>query len=213
MRIELGMLSLRRTLMTNQQGRWCIMKSNHFFPILLKRKITSRAKKVYILYEGIGIISQITYSASAIASLKDIQIQNIINDFSTDMNCQKVICVTNCHAHMPEPNDIDISVELARPKTDTNREDQTNAEISISAESLILKDISTPPTLTQAGMTVPKPIAKKASPKVKVNESFTSQPNNTIPEKQNNLTHDRAYFCNKTLEQYPMVVKSVIIMY
>src|SRR5436190_1983383 len=58
------------------------------------RKITSRAKKVYILYEGIGIdkISQITYSASAIASLKDIQIQNIINDFSkklTDMNFQK----------------------------------------------------------------------------------------------------------------------------
>ena len=47
-------------------------------------KITSRAKKVYILYEGIGIdkVSQITYSVSAISSLKDIQIQNIINDFS-----------------------------------------------------------------------------------------------------------------------------------
>ena len=67
------------------------------------RKITSRAKKVYILYEGIGIdkISQITYSASAISSLKDIQIQNIINNFSKkliDMNRQKAIGVTICHA-------------------------------------------------------------------------------------------------------------------
>jgi len=95
------------------------------------RKITSRAKKVYILYEGIGIdkISQITYSASAISSLKDIQIQNIINDFPkklTDMNCQaqstisseiKAIGVTNCHAHMSDPsssNDIsDTKVNLS----------------------------------------------------------------------------------------------------
>jgi len=65
------------------------------------RKITSRAKKVYILYEEIGIdkISQITYSA--ISSLKDIQIQNIINNFSKkliDMNRQKAIGVTICHA-------------------------------------------------------------------------------------------------------------------
>jgi hypothetical protein len=111
-----------------------------------------------------------------------------------------------------------ISVELARPKTDTNRDDQTNAEVSISAESLILKDISTPPTLTQAGMTVPKPIAKKASPKVKVNESFTSQPNNTIPEKQNNPAHDRAYFRNKIVWGYSdlykefSIVKNLIIM-
>ncbi|CAG8577851.1 4413_t:CDS:2 [Diversispora eburnea] len=84
------------------------------------RKITSRAKKVYILYEGIGIdkIGQVTYSASAISSLKDIQIQNIINDFSkksTDMNRQaqstisseiKVIGVTNCHAHMSSSTDL-----------------------------------------------------------------------------------------------------------
>ncbi|CAG8757252.1 24100_t:CDS:2, partial [Racocetra persica] len=70
------------------------------------RKITSRAKKVYILYEGIGIdkISQITYSASAISSLKDNQIQNIINDFpkTTDMSCQKVIGMTNCHAYISD---------------------------------------------------------------------------------------------------------------
>ncbi|CAG8684284.1 9119_t:CDS:2, partial [Cetraspora pellucida] len=50
----------------------------------------------------INKISQITYNASAISSLKDIQIQNLINDFSkysTDM-----ISITNCHAHMTEPS-------------------------------------------------------------------------------------------------------------
>ncbi|CAG8625062.1 3175_t:CDS:2, partial [Racocetra fulgida] len=85
------------------------------------RKITSRAKKAYILYEGIGIdkISQITYSASAISSLKDNQIQNIINDFpkTTDMSCQKVIGVTNCHAHMSDlSSSNDSSAELALSK-------------------------------------------------------------------------------------------------
>ncbi|CAG8577556.1 12758_t:CDS:2, partial [Acaulospora colombiana] len=95
------------------------------------RKITSRAKKVYILYEGIGIdkISQKTYSASAISSLKDIQIQNIINDFpkTTDMSCQaqsaisseiKVIGVTNCHAHM---SDLSSSNDSSVPLTARNR--------------------------------------------------------------------------------------------
>ncbi|CAG8723847.1 7870_t:CDS:1 [Cetraspora pellucida] len=85
------------------------------------RKITSRAKKVYILYEGIGIdkISQITYSASAISSLKNNQIQNIINDFpkTTDMSCQKVIGVTNCHAYMSDlSSSNDSSAELVLSK-------------------------------------------------------------------------------------------------
>ena len=31
----------------------------------------------------------------------------------------------------------------------------------------------------------------------------TSQPKKALPEKQNNLTHDHAIFCNKALEQYP----------
>ncbi|RHZ63717.1 hypothetical protein Glove_328g92 [Diversispora epigaea] len=57
------------------------------------RKITFRAKRVYILLEGIGIdkISQVSYSASAISSLKDIQIQNIISDFS-----KTTTIVTSC---------------------------------------------------------------------------------------------------------------------
>ena len=35
MRIELGMLSLRMVLMTNQQEHWCTAKSNPFFLTLL----------------------------------------------------------------------------------------------------------------------------------------------------------------------------------
>ncbi|RHZ71211.1 hypothetical protein Glove_261g90 [Diversispora epigaea] len=95
-------------------------------------KITHRAKKVYILYEGIGIdkISQITYSASAISSLKDIQIQNIINDFSkksTDMSCQKVIGVSNWNTHMSDLSSLtDSSAELTQSKL---------SEIEISEEA------------------------------------------------------------------------------
>ncbi|CAB5383556.1 unnamed protein product [Rhizophagus irregularis] len=47
------------------------------------RKITFRAKKIYILFDGIGInrIQIISCSASAISNLSDNQIQDIINDF------------------------------------------------------------------------------------------------------------------------------------
>ncbi|POG63592.1 hypothetical protein GLOIN_2v544741 [Rhizophagus irregularis DAOM 181602=DAOM 197198] len=80
------------------------------------RKITSRAKKVYVLFEGIGIdkIQAVTYSASAISSLIEIQIQGIISCFpktyksSTDDTdeCQKMISVTNRHAHVTESSEI-----------------------------------------------------------------------------------------------------------
>ncbi|GES74862.1 hypothetical protein GLOIN_2v1869616 [Rhizophagus clarus] len=48
------------------------------------RKITFRAKKIYILFDGIGInrIQIISCSVSAISNLSDNQIQDIINDFS-----------------------------------------------------------------------------------------------------------------------------------
>ncbi|CAB5194332.1 unnamed protein product [Rhizophagus irregularis] len=47
------------------------------------RKITFRAKKIYILFDGIGInrIQIISCSASAISNLYDNQIQDIIDDF------------------------------------------------------------------------------------------------------------------------------------
>src|SRR6266516_4932723 len=47
------------------------------------RKITFRAKKIYILFDGIGInrIQIISCSVSAISNLSDNQIQDIINDF------------------------------------------------------------------------------------------------------------------------------------
>ncbi|GES89649.1 hypothetical protein GLOIN_2v1766209 [Rhizophagus clarus] len=83
------------------------------------RKITSRAKKVYILFEGIGIdkIQAVTYSASAISSLIEIQIQGIISCFpktyksSTD-ECQKMISVINRHAHVTgsSPNEKEIKI-------------------------------------------------------------------------------------------------------
>ena len=84
------------------------------------RKITSRAKKVYILFEGIGIdkIQAVTYSASAISSLIEIQIQGIISCFpktyksSTDDTdeCQKMISVTNRHAHVTESSEVSASM-------------------------------------------------------------------------------------------------------
>ena len=47
------------------------------------RKITFRTKKIYILFDEIGInrIQIISYSASAISNLSVNQIQDIINDF------------------------------------------------------------------------------------------------------------------------------------
>jgi len=47
-------------------------------------KITFRAKKIHILFDGIGInkIQIISCNASAISNLYDNQIQDIINDFS-----------------------------------------------------------------------------------------------------------------------------------
>ncbi|UZO01013.1 uncharacterized protein OCT59_012122 [Rhizophagus irregularis] len=84
------------------------------------RKITSRAKKVYVLFEGIGIdkIQAVTYSASAISSLIEIQIQGIISCFpktyksSTDDTdeCQKMISVTNRHAHVTESSEVSASM-------------------------------------------------------------------------------------------------------
>jgi hypothetical protein len=84
------------------------------------RKITSRAKKVYVLFEGIGIdkIQAVTYSASAISSLIEIQIQGIISYFpktyksSTDDTdeCQKMISVTNRHAHVTESSEVSASM-------------------------------------------------------------------------------------------------------
>ncbi|CAG8586159.1 7020_t:CDS:2 [Diversispora eburnea] len=77
------------------------------------RKRTFKAKKVYTLFEGIGVdmIRQITYSANAISSLTDIQIQNIINRFrkkSTNINdtinCQEVIGVPKKNAYVTEPS-------------------------------------------------------------------------------------------------------------
>src|SRR6266498_1304801 len=86
MRIELEMLSLRMVLMTNQQEHWLYSEIKPLLPDITNvnlRKITFRAKKIYILFDGIEInrIQIISCSTSAISNLYDNQIQDIINDF------------------------------------------------------------------------------------------------------------------------------------
>jgi hypothetical protein len=71
------------------------------------RKITFRAKKIYILFDGIGInrIQIISCSASAISNLSDNQIQDIINDFpknATNMDEKHLVgeTVPNWNRHV-----------------------------------------------------------------------------------------------------------------
>ncbi|CAG8578959.1 8023_t:CDS:2 [Diversispora eburnea] len=76
------------------------------------RQRTFRAKKIYTLLVGIGIekIQAITCSASAISSLTDNQIQDIIICFpkkfisidDSSVKYQKMISITNCNAHVTE---------------------------------------------------------------------------------------------------------------
>ncbi|RHZ78665.1 hypothetical protein Glove_158g77 [Diversispora epigaea] len=88
------------------------------------RQKTFRAKKIYTLLVGIGVekVQAITCSASAISSLTDNQIQDIINCFSGTLvpsfheknsnadvfsaKCQKMIGVTNCNAHVTERSNL-----------------------------------------------------------------------------------------------------------
>ncbi|RHZ46150.1 hypothetical protein Glove_632g23 [Diversispora epigaea] len=147
------------------------------------RKITSRAKKIYILVEGIGMdrIRQVTYSASAISSLKDIQIQNIINDFPkkpTDIN---MICVTNCHGNVIVPSSDNI----------TNRKDQTNTEVSMPPTSQSEKALLE----TEASI-----LPENVSPENQVSSL-------SVPQPQKTLAYTHAYFRNKLLEQYPNLYK------
>ncbi|CAG8599463.1 4797_t:CDS:2, partial [Diversispora eburnea] len=76
------------------------------------RQRTFRAKKIYTLLMGIGVekVQVITCSASAISSLTDNQIQDIIDCFpknfisidDSSVKCKKMIGVTNCNAHVTE---------------------------------------------------------------------------------------------------------------
>ncbi|CAG8517341.1 1726_t:CDS:2, partial [Racocetra fulgida] len=100
-------------------------------------------------------------SQNIVDLFKDIQIQNLINDFpksSTDM-----ICVTNCHAHVTEPS---------------SSKDTSNIKTSIPTESSHISN----------------------------SEDMISENNKSLLEtKVNtpaNLTYDRAYFRNKTLDEY-----------
>ncbi|CAG8584934.1 2687_t:CDS:2, partial [Diversispora eburnea] len=83
------------------------------------RQKTFRAKKIYILLKGIGVekVQTITCSASAISSLTDNQIQDIINCFpkksisvdDSSVKYQEKIGVTNCNAHVTEQSNLNNS--------------------------------------------------------------------------------------------------------
>ncbi|RIB17561.1 hypothetical protein C2G38_1419175 [Gigaspora rosea] len=120
------------------------------------RQKTFRAKKIYILLTGVGVekVRAITSSASAISSLTDNQIQDIINCFpkksiSIDVKYQEKIGVTNCNAHVTEPSsskDVsNIEVRISTESSHTsNSEDMINedvkslseTEVSVSAKSI-----------------------------------------------------------------------------
>ena len=80
------------------------------------------------------MIRRITYSANAISSLTDIQIQNIINRFrkkpinmDDTINCQEVIGVPKKNAHMSDPSSSnDISTENSCDEDANNDEDSDN---------------------------------------------------------------------------------------
>ncbi|CAG8771725.1 26806_t:CDS:1, partial [Gigaspora margarita] len=111
------------------------------------RQRTFRAKKIYTLLMGIGIekIQAITCSASAISSLTDNQIQDIINCFSKNSNVddssvkyQEMIGVTNCNAHVTEPSSSkDVSNIEVRIPTESSH--TSNSEDMISEDKSLLE--------------------------------------------------------------------------
>ncbi|RHZ69857.1 hypothetical protein Glove_277g15 [Diversispora epigaea] len=191
------------------------------------RKITSRAKKVYILYEGIGIdkIGQVTYSASAISSLKDIQIQNIINDFSkksTDMNRQaqstisseiKVIGVTNCHVHMSSSTDlsntkVSISPVFANSKNDQNLK-LPQVVVNIATKVTASKNSNLESSEDEDNN---KESSDDDEEDIDDNDDDDKDNNETNSKDSTkvNTTHDHAYFRNKTLSRYSDLYKLFI---
>src|SRR5947207_1043982 len=100
------------------------------------RKMTQKAKNIYMLFKGIGIdkIGVVTSSADVISRLTDTQIQNIINLYTDELTkSQKLISVNNCfhiHESLPaESNkfeskkspDIGISTPLTSRTSKTNQ--------------------------------------------------------------------------------------------
>ncbi|PKY33155.1 hypothetical protein RhiirB3_451854 [Rhizophagus irregularis] len=73
---------------------------------LRQKKI--RAKRIYLLFTGIGIdkIQVVTSSASAVSGLSDNQIEGIINDFQK--KADEMVGVTNCNAHVTESSEVSV---------------------------------------------------------------------------------------------------------
>ncbi|RHZ77552.1 hypothetical protein Glove_176g8 [Diversispora epigaea] len=188
------------------------------------RKKTFRAKKVYTLFMGIGVdkIQVITYSARAISSLTDIQIQNIINDFlkksiniNNTVGCQKVIGVPNGNAHVSDNIDISntrVNVSTESISADPTQTDTTvpkklsKAEVSASSNNILSENkISSIDHASVSSISTP-------DLKIKVSISPALKPitEKALLEKQNNPIHNHAYFRNKTLLQYSDLYKLFI---
>ena len=150
-------------------------------------KQTQRARDIYKLFEKIGIdkIKYITtYSANSISELSDSQIQTIVDYFSKNPNTE-----------LPDDRDgtiIDFEEDISNDQ-DNVLEEQAKplisamqAEVSIPTAPIPLTHVSNSSGDSSS--------SKKLDTKVKVVPP--------IPQPET-LVHDRSYFRNKTLDQYP----------
>jgi len=150
-------------------------------------KQTQRARDIYKLFEKIGIdkIKYITtYSANSISELSDSQIQTIVDYFSKNPNTE-----------LPDDRDgtiIDFEEDISNDQDNVLEEQAkplvsaTQAEVSIPTAPIPLTHVSNSSGDSSS--------SKKLDAKVKVMPP--------IPQPET-LVHDRSYFRNKTLDQYP----------
>ncbi|RHZ90277.1 hypothetical protein Glove_1g1 [Diversispora epigaea] len=161
------------------------------------RQRTFKTKKIYTLLIGIEIekIQVITCNASAISSLTDNQIQDIINYFPKNSNVddssikyQEMISVINCNTHMTEQSNLNDSEIVINKETK-----KTLPEIEIVNEnSKFSKIVNVFDDFSDFNFDNKNKFfgkKDKSLSKTKVN----------IPS---NPTHSLAYFCNKIVEQY-----------
>ncbi|UZO02113.1 uncharacterized protein OCT59_020607 [Rhizophagus irregularis] len=147
----------------------------------------TRARDIHKLFEKIGIdkIKYITtYSANSISELSDSQIQTIVDYFSKNPNTELPDDQDGTIINFEEDilNDQDnVLEEQAKPLVSATR-----AKVSIPTAPIPLTHVSNSSGDSSS--------SKKLDAKVKVVPP--------IPQPET-LVHDRSYFSNKTLDQYP----------
>ncbi|GBC09717.1 hypothetical protein RclHR1_09060014 [Rhizophagus clarus] len=149
------------------------------------------ARDIYKLFEKIGIdkIKYITtYSANSISELSDSQIQTIVDYFSKNPNTE-----------LPDDRDgtiIDFEEDISNDQDNVLEEQAkplvsaTRAEVSIPTAPIPLTHVSNSSGDSSS--------SKKLDTKIEVVPP--------IPQPES-LVHDRSYFRNKTLDQYPALYR------